>query len=357
MSGTRILLLDLGRAMRGGQRQVLYLAKTLLDSEFDPVLACPDGPLAEAALAAEVPVDILPPRLWRPDLWTRLWTLAGKTDLVHTHDAQAATAGAVLKRFFPRLRLVHSRRVSYPLKSGLRRWKYAVADAVVGVSADITEGLLRSGLEPDRLHTVHSGIDPDTYSKAVPLEASPAGADGVPTFVFLAVGALTPQKGFEVLLDAAARLNKENLPPWRLRLVGDGELRGALLARRARLGLENRVDMPGRRESRSELPLAHALVVPSVNGEGSSGTIKEGWASSLPVIASDLASNRELVQHEISGLLSVVGSADSLAHAMRRVLEDQPLRAALIDGGDHALPVFTARRMAESTLDLYRTLL
>lgn len=354
MSTPAILLLDMGRTLRGGQKQVLYLAESLLNSEFSPLLACPQGPLLEAAQACGVSACPLPARLWRPDLWLTLRRLANIPELaiVHTHDAHAATAGAVLRRLYPHLRLIHSRRVSYALNSGARQWKYRQADAVVGVSADITAGMARAGLPAARLHTIHSGIDPALYAP----QHAPVPSDTVP-FVFLAVGAFTPQKGFPVLLEAAALLKDESLPPWRVRLVGDGELRETLLTQRQRLGLETFVDMPGHRDSRDELPLAHALIVPSVDGEGSSGVIKEGWATGLPVIASDLAANGELITHEDSGLLTATGNAQAFACAMHRVLAEPSLRLRLAAGGAAALPGFTAERMAQNTLELYRKLL
>lgn len=349
-----IVLLDLGREMRGGQRQVQYLAKGLMDApDFSPRLLCPNGPLADAAQADGVPVTLLPARLWHPDLWWTLYrtctqpTNSACPPVLHTHDAHAALAGAVLKTLLPRITLIHSRRVSYAVDTGWRNWKYRKADAVAGVSADITRSLAAAGLDPARLHTIHSGIDPATYSPASFLQANQP-------FTFLAVGALTPQKGFTVLLDAAYLLEKQNLPPWKVRLVGDGPLRDPLELQRGRLGLESRVEMPGRRESRQELPLAHALVVPSVDGEGSSGTIKEGWASVLPVIASDLSSNTELITDGYSGLLFTTGSPETLARAMRRVLLDESLRADLVSGGCDTLPHFTAQHMVENTIRLYR---
>lgn len=351
-----VLLLDMGRGFRGGQRQVLYLARALAASaDFSPLLLCVDGPLARAAQNEDLCVHILPPRIWRPDYWMQIWSVCKRAVksgpvILHTHDAHAATAGAILKTLLPSLRLIHSRRVSYPLHSGIRTWKYRRADAVTGVSAAITRSLAMSGLDPARLHTIHSGIDPDTY-------ASRAAEQANSPFLFLAIGALTPQKGFEVLLEAAAKLNAiHDLPPWRLRLVGNGPLRDPLNIRRARLGLEERVDMPGRQESRDELPHAHALVVPSVDGEGSSGTIKEGWVTGLPVLASDLPSNGELITPEYSGLLFISGDADSLARAMIRLLTDAPLCARLVQGGTATLHRFTAACMAQNTMNLYREL-
>lgn len=346
-----VVLLDLGQEFRGGQRQVLYLARHLTRWSIPVQLLCPEAPLAKAARAESLCVTTLPARLWQPNLWRTLYRVctAYPACILHTHDAHSAMAGAVMKTFLPHMTLIHSRRVSYAVRTGWRNWKYQQADAVVGVSADITRSLALAGLDSARLHTIHSGIDPTTYAPALP-------ADHSGPFTFLAIGALTQQKGFAVLLEAAALLEKENLPPWRVRLVGDGPLRESLLETRTNLGLTARVDMPGRLESREALPLAQALIVPSVDGEGSSGTIKEGWATGVPVIASNLASNTELVTDGHSGLLFASGKPVALARAMHSVLLDPELCAKLVYGGTDTLPRFTDLCMAESTLGLYQQL-
>lgn len=348
-----VLLLDLGMELRGGQRQVYYLARELVRSGESVMVACPrNSALARLLEHEKLPLlplpghsPINPGLLASLALAVRLY----RVDIVHTHDANAATVGALLKLFYGgRLRLLHSRRVSYPLRVGLRMKKYEIADAVVGVSREIADGMIASGLPAERVFAIHSGIDPSRYAPHVPHDGP---------FLFQCIGAFTPQKGYEVLIRATAVLAAQtDLPEWNVRLVGDGPLRGSIEQLAARLGVGDRVSFPGRRESVEVLPECDALLVPSVDGEGSSGTIKEGWACGIPVVASDLVSNRELVRDGENGLLAVTGDADSLAQAMRRCLLDSPLRERLVEGGRAALPEFTEKRMARQYMDLYRRL-
>ena len=97
--------------------------------------------------------------------------------------------------------------------------------------------------------------------------------------------------------------------------------------------------------------------VPSVDGEGSSGAIKEGWVTGVPVICSALASNQELVRGDENGLLAAVGDPVSLADAMARCLTDEGLRARLAEAGSRSVLEFTDTRMAEQYMDLYRRLM
>ncbi len=356
-----VLMLDLGTVLRGGQRQVLYLAHYLAEQgAFQPLLACPRGSaLAAAAQKEGLPVLALPGRSFAdPRLWWTLGTRIAREpviQIVHTHDAHAALVGACLKKVWPRVLLVHSRRVSYPARPGLRGWKYRVADAAVGVSREIAEQLVAAGVARERVSAIHSGIDPSTYAPHVLRTAQDP-------FRFLAIGALTPQKGFDVLVEAAGLLAKETtLPKWTLQIVGSGPLQTRLSEQARQLGLLDGtaplLTMPGRLESRAVLPYSDAVLVPSTAGEGSSATIKEAWATGVPVIASDLVSNKELVQGGFNGLLAETGSPVELAACMRRCLTEPELLVQLVNAGHDTLPAFTHTRMAASYQELYTKLI
>lgn len=349
-----ILLLDLGREMRGGQRQVLYLARALQrDAGFTPLVACPAGaPLLAAAQAEGIATLPLPGRrVWNPlVLFTalRAMKLHG-TAVIHTHDARSAALGDVLCRMGgSHLRLVHSRRVSYPLGGSLRRGKYARAHAIACVSAEIADTVAAAGIPREKLHVIHSGIDPTLYAPKRPR------TDG--RIVFGMVGALTPQKGHSVLLAAMAALQGAlgaGLPPWEVRVAGSGPLFDAILAEAKTLGVAERLALLGWQDSKVILPHCDVLVVPSVDGEGSSGTIKEGWVVGLPVVASDLASNLELVRDGVNGLVFPSGNGMELAACMARVVRDQVLHDRIVAGGTASVATVTDARMAHAYKQLY----
>lgn len=364
-----IILLDLGREMRGGQLQVFYLARALHHSDgFSVVVACPAGsPLAREAAAAGISVLPLPGRRsWSPRALLALRREArGHSRVVlHTHDARAASLGALCKGTWgAKVVLVHTRRVSYPLGRGLSRRKYLAADAVAAVSAETGGVLAAAGLDPAHITVIHSGIDPTRYF--------PRRERGDGRFVFGMVGALTPQKGHTVLIEALAALQAYEtvdaegdvggpdgapMPAWEVRVVGEGPLFGTLLDRADELGVSSRMAFLGRQDSRRMLPDCDALVVPSVHGEGSSGVIKEGWVTGLPVICSGLASNLELVRDGENGLVVPPGDAEALAEAMRRVATDATLRERLTAGGTASVAHYTDARMAEAYMALYRRL-
>lgn len=354
----KILHLDLGREMRGGQRQVLYLMRRLHAAPgFSTLLAAPRGcPLGAAARKAGLTVCDLPGRLgWDPrSLWAlRALVLRQGVDVLHTHCAASALLGALLKGLTG-VRLVHSRRVSYPLRPGPGRAKYLAGDAVACVSREIAQVMARGGVPQARLSVIHSGIDPALYARAAatPLPERP---------VLGVVGALTPQKGVGVFLEALAALARR-APGlgWRALVVGDGPLGPGLRARAEALGLGGRVEFTGWRESAAVLGELSVLAVPSVDGEGSSATIKEGWAARRPVVCSDLPSNLELVEPGVSGLACPRGDAPALAAALERLCapgaDGAALAAGLVRGGARRLEAFTEAAMAQAYMDLYARL-
>ncbi len=343
----------MGREFRGGQRQVLYLARHLRRSgQFPPVVAAPEGsPLLERAREEGLEVCPLPSRRSvHPGSFRRLNRLlreSGDINILNTHDARSAALGALLKIFSGvRFRLVHSRRVSYPIKGFWGVEKYRQADAVVAVSAEIRNVLLDCGLDADKVRVVHSGIDVTRYRERL-VRHRP--------LVLGFLGALSPQKGCSVFLDALNTLqNMGNLPEWKAVVVGEGALRKELEQQARTLNL-SRCRFLGYKESRDVLPDMDILAVPSVDGEGSSGVIKEAWVVRLPVVASDLPSNLELVQPGINGLTCRKYDPSQLADRLAQLMRDPNLCEQLVQGGGETLKNYTDTAMAQRYLGLYKS--
>ncbi|XPV77845.1 MAG: glycosyltransferase family 4 protein [Desulfovibrio sp.] len=347
----KILLLDFGKNYRGGQRQVMYLAKHLkLASWFTPVIAAPSSaPLLKEAQINGIEtvglpngMDLCPRNIFR--LWRAIKDI--KPAWVHTNDAKSASAAAFLKMLGGQFKLMHTRRVSYSPKGGWSLKKYTLADKVVCVSAEIRDVMVAGGIDYNKSDVVHSGIDPERYRKSK-RGNSPA--------VIGMVGAFTEQKGHVVLMEALHALSKrENVPHWKAILVGDGPLLGPMQDLAEKYGIRDRITFTGYADGRRILPTMDVFVVPSVNGEGSSGAVKEAWVCQLPLIASDLDSNLELVQDGINGLTFTNRDTKGLADALEKVLTDEALAAELIANGNQRVKLFTDKAMSDSYMTIYR---
>jgi glycosyltransferase involved in cell wall biosynthesis len=147
----------------------------------------------------------------------------------------------------------------------------------------------------------------------------------------LSVGRLGYQKNFSVLIDAFATLAKR-FSDWDLRIVGEGEDRGALEARVARLpGLSGRVSLPGATsEVGSEYAAAHLFCLPS-RWEGFPNALAEALAHGLPAVGfAGCDGVPDLIQAEGNGALAAGnGDATALADALAPLMADAEKRAAL----------------------------
>jgi len=350
----KILLLDLGKIIRGGQRQVFYLARRLMQSpDFEPLVVVPKkAPLVPLLEEAGIPFLTLPSSSdFNPLNIFKLSRIIAthQPAVVHTNDAKGASLAALAKKMLGDFKLVHSRRVSYRLKPGWSKNKYLAGDALVAVSQEICDVLIDSGIPEDKTYTFHSGIDAEMYST----DKHPH-----PVLTVGAVGALSTQKGFEVLIEALAELKKDTtMPDWQCLIAGDGPLFQELKVKADALGLAESILFLGYRDSREVLPEIDVLTIPSVDGEGSNAVIKEGWASATPVITSDLPSNLELVTHEHDGLVFRNRDAKELATAISRIVNDPQLAQKIVKNGSETCNKFTDKAMADKYMDLYRKLM
>ena len=144
---------------------------------------------------------------------------------------------------------------------------------------------------------------------------------------------LADYKGIDVLLRAfRVLLANEDI---RLVLAGDGSLRGELEALAGTLGIRDRTVFLGTKtpsEVATLLRGCELLVLPS--REESFGIVLiEAMASRKPVVASAVGGIREVIEHEISGILVEPENPEALAAAMRRVLTDGDLRKTIAANG------------------------
>ena len=198
---------------------------------------------------------------------------------------------------------------------------------------------------------VHCGVDPDAmaFAPRTPPAEGPVRA--------LCVASLQEYKGHAVLLDALAR---DGLGRVEVDLVGGGELREALEARAAALGLSDRVRFHGPLSAprvAELLSAADLFVLPSIVAadgqmEGIPVALMEALAHGLPVVTTRLSGIPELVRDGETGLLAEPGDPDALAGALRAVLADPGAARARAERGRALVEEqfdlrASARRMAE----------
>jgi len=192
------------------------------------------------------------------------------------------------------------------------------------------------------------------YNAVEDAAAGAAGGDPprAPAPTVVTVCRLVPWKGVEGLIRVVA-----SLPGVELVVVGDGPLRGALEALAEERGVAGRVRFTGTlpaREVRRELRRADVFVLNS-SYEGLPHVVLEAMAERVPVVATAAGGTGELVRDGETGLLVPVGDDDALRGAIRRLLDDAPLREALAAGALARMrDEFSLAAMVETTERILR---
>jgi glycosyltransferase involved in cell wall biosynthesis len=289
----RVLHLDSGREMRGGQWQVLRLHRGLIERNHDSVLlARENSPLLQAARSERLPCDVL--RLMGLPLQSRQF------DIVHAHDARTHTFAAL----WARVPFVVSRRVAFSIQdSAISRWKYKKPRLFLAVSRHVAMQLKNAGVDEDRIEVVYDGV-------AVPSRIAEGDAILVPHTP-------DPQKGTDLAQEAAK------------------------LA-----GVETRISS----NLEADLPRARALVYLS-QSEGLGSGILLAMAHGVTVIASAVGGIPELIRDGENGIL-VENNAAAVAAAFARIDPALGLaaRATVVER-------FTEERMVSATVTAYRRVL
>jgi phenylacetate-CoA ligase len=333
----------------GGLEQVVLALLARADRErFEPSVVALDEPGALAGRLAQmgVPLHVMPRAQGGgidAALTVRLsaWLRREHIDIVHTHNPTphlyGALAAALARRPTPphgrpRPTVVHTKHgrnhPDDPRKVLANRLASALSDRIVAVSEDATRVAVEvEHVEAHRLVTIRNGVDTMLFH---PDEPAPARrALGIPVMGFHVgcVARLSAEKDHATLLEAFARLHAAR-PDAHLTLIGDGPLRGELEAQRARLGLESALTLAGHREDVAALLPAFDVFALSSRTEGMSLTLLEAAAAALPIVATRVGGNPEVVADGETGILVPPGDPGRLSEALQAMAERQD-RAAM----------------------------
>jgi glycosyltransferase involved in cell wall biosynthesis len=215
---------------------------------------------------------------------------------------------------------VANRREINPDKSALQiaaqRIAYGCAHVIVANSQAAAARLRSEHVPGASIRIVPNGIDLDRFGQDRHSSAAPRRV--------LVVANLRPEKGHDVLLDAAPIILRQ-FPDARFEIVGDGPEREFLVARASTLGVADAFSFSGHCDDVAErLRAGDVFVLPS-RSEAFPNAVLEAMAAGLPVVASGVGGLLELVTDQATGLLVPPGDARALANAICRLMADPPL--------------------------------
>jgi glycosyltransferase involved in cell wall biosynthesis len=291
-----------------------------------------------------------------------------RVDLVHSNSQWGSVAMLVLRHRLGDPMLIRTAHLPKEWgKNNAARWLFADAvfplsfAATVGVSPEVCRRLdrrLGARLAGKRLRYIPNAMDYDRFAAAQVDRAAVRAEFGIPPGVPVvgAVGRLTRQKGHADLLDAMALLAGQ-VGDVRLLLVGDGELRPALEEQAASLGLGERVIFAGARPDVERTLRAMDVFAMSSLWEGLPTVVMEAMAAGVPVVATDIPGNNDLVRHGETGWLVAVSDARAMAERLRLALEDAQRSVVAERARSDVAEHYSMRAVAGRYADLYDSLL
>lgn len=325
---------------RGGlERVVIDLARAQRGMGHDCQVVClfEAGSLAGELAAAGVPVHACGKR-GGLDLGA-IARLRGhlrrhRTQVLHTHNAVAHYHAVAAALGMGIRRTVNTRHgMGVQQAGGRREWLFRRALARTDVVATVCEAarrdVLAQGLIPAaKLVAIANGIRLDAFAVGDDTSRAALAAElGLPpgTRLVGAVGRLNPVKD-PVALVRAFRVVHARHPETALVWIGDGALRAETAAAAAAEGVAGRVLLLGDRSDVPRLLAGLDLYAMSSLTEGYSIALLEACAAGLPIVATDVGGNNEIVRDGINGLLVPAGDPQRLADALVALLDD-PARA------------------------------
>ncbi|NLY53591.1 MAG: glycosyltransferase family 4 protein [Firmicutes bacterium] len=347
----------------GAGRYLLALLPGATTHDWQITVYAPEGALA-AALRSQGIARVIPlPQgecSFSFGLWRWLLHRLEPADVVHTHASLAARLVAKHKGY-PVVLTRHTLGPDLPPGGykGWQRWLHRwvavnLSDAVIAVSEACRQRLLAEGVPESCVRLIYHGIDPTPYLSATRAGWRQRLGLTATEPVLITVARLAPVKGLKFALEAAAILQRDNIPfTWLF--VGQGSELSSLQEQTAALGLGQQVrwlgyqtDIPGL------MAAADIKILPSLQ-EALGLVILEAMAAGLPIVASNVGGIPELVQDGQSGILVPPGTSIALASAIKQLLADQSRASSMgLVGRQRVLAQFTITRMWQQTDAVYR---
>jgi glycosyltransferase involved in cell wall biosynthesis len=297
---------------------------------------------------------------FHPTLAIEIATLirAHRIDVVHCHHYSPYVYGLLATLLRPaKLVFTEHGRLSDARPSRKRQIVNPVLAWLPGqicaVSGDLKQHMVAEGFPARCIRVVYNGIEPGNRRTTAERNAARAALGiGPDAFVIGTVGRLDPVKNLAVMLQLAAVM-RDKVKHSLAVIVGDGPERAALQAKAAELGVADSVIFAGYRSDVRALMPAFDVYVNCSTYEGVSLTILEAMAASLPVVATPVGGNPEVVVDQETGYL-VPARPRSLAEAASRLAFDARLRRAMGDAARwRVIRHFSIARMVDEYASIY----
>jgi len=367
MVAVKVMHIDTGEELRGGQRQLLLLARGLRERGHEQLVVCPEGSLLELRAPQEgfrvfsLPGHDLAHAYGIVQLRQLLWTDPFR--ILHAHDGRGQTIAWLASAGMP-VRRVASRRVTFVPKGlaggrMIHRLKYQfTCQAVVAISDFVRQVLVTSGVPANMIEVIPDGIEfpPELPNADVRSRMRAQWGFEEDDFLIGYMGGVAPEKGQDIAMEAL-RVLEHSLP--RACLVVAGKFCGRELgqAQSETQLVRNRVRRLGSIDNLADFFAGLDLYAMPSRAEGLGSAALLAMAHGVPVVATRVGGLPEVVEDGRTGWLVPADSPAALADVIISVASD---RACLRTQGLQArerVRQFASNIMIERTETLYHRLL
>lgn len=280
-------------------------------------------------------------------------------DLVHCHYLREHYTALLAKKYNKKIRVVYTNHFVLA-NDFVTRFSNRIMDRrqdqMIAVCNKGKEQLVANGWSADRIQVIFNAVDLDAWAgdRSQSTLRAELGLDDS-RFVMLCASRFAGDKGHKYLIDSVKRLTELCAVPFTLVLAGDGPLLEPTKAQVQELGLEDCVKFIGFRKDIKNLYKGADLYVNSSQHEALSFLIIEAMAAGLPVIATDMGGNSDIVNDEAGcGMLVEYDNPDSMAVAMKCFLEDPAFAARCRENARRTIEdKFEIHKMARATYGVY----
>lgn len=295
-----------------------------------------------------------------PSFPFHLWRLFKKCrpDIVHTHSWGTLLEGFIAAKMAMIPIVIHGEHgtiQSKPFNIFLQRFFWGKVDHLLSVSNVHANKLAKViGIQNSKITVIKNGVDTNLFlqGRSKILRAS----FGLEPFdvVIGTVGRLVPVKDQASMIYAFSKLSAE-LPNAKLLIVGDGPLRDELQNLSRTLGVSSKVVFLGRRSDIPDIIRLMDIFVLSSISEGMSNTILEAMSASLPVVATAVGGNTELIVSEKTGLLFPEGDIQKFTDALKEMIINRKRAKDMgVAGRVRVEKEFSLKVMVRNYEDLYK---
>jgi glycosyltransferase involved in cell wall biosynthesis len=363
----RVMFLSTSMGMGGADKQLLSAAQLMVSRGHDvSIVSLTElGPMGLEAQASGIPTHSLDMRRGVPDPrgLIRLVRLARawKPDVLHSHMVHANLMARALRLFVPipvMVSTIHNIYEGGPFWMAAYRMSNGLVDHMTIISEAAANRFVSERIVPrELLSCVPNGVDTERFQRVSPAARSSLRASlGVEQeFVWLAVGRFEDAKDYPNMLRAFAGV-RDRHPTAVLLLVGHGSLQEETESLARELALGDRIRFLGVRSDVPEVMAAADGYVMSSAWEGMPIALLEAAAAALPIVATRVGGNHEVVQDARTGFLVPPRDHDALSQAMLRLMALAPAerRAMGERGRDHVRDHYGLARVVDRWEDLYR---